>query len=64
MAMNPWLTPELAEQRMRDLRAAAGRTRPRTTRSGAPSAGGGRLERRSLAHRAARALRINRLRPA
>ena len=65
MAMNPWLATDLAQQRMRDLRAVAARSRRRTGRvAPAPSADTGRLGRPSLAHRAARALRGRRLRPA
>ena len=63
--MNPWMAADLAEERMRDLRAAAGGARRRTSRRAvAPTDMTGRPGRPSLVHRAARALRGHRLRPA
>ena len=70
MAMNPWLGASLMEERVRDLRAVAGRARAgRRSRGRAATTSGagatpGRVGRPSLAHRAARALTGQRLRPA
>ncbi|HEX5268314.1 MAG TPA: hypothetical protein VFW24_16220 [Acidimicrobiales bacterium] len=65
--MNPWIAADLLDERVRDLRATAGRAARsgrRTTRGTGARSPHGRRRRPSLAHRALRALTGQRLRPA